>query len=165
MSATKLDRDTINKITDSLRSGSTRQDAAKVGGISRETFYKWFRNNKDFADEVLMAEKFVADNMVPEVKASLFQRATGYVAKEKRTEYGTDKEGRPIVVRQVIVEKPVPPDVAAAIFVLTNLDPENWKNRQTFDGKVKTEEKTDLSLASVPDDLLEQVIRSITGEK
>jgi transposase-like protein len=166
MSGYKYETEAVAKIIEALLSGSNRGEAAKAGDITRETFYQWLKTYPEFREKVESAEQLVADNMVTEVRASLYQRAVGYTFEEKKTEYGADREGRPIIVKQSVTKKSVPPDVAAAIFILTNKDPENWKNRYSTeqDVKVQGDTETRVSLSKVPDDLLEQVVKAIRGE-
>jgi DNA-binding XRE family transcriptional regulator len=40
-----------------LRAGSTRGQAAEAAGVSRQTFYTWFKRFPDFRDAVLAAEQ------------------------------------------------------------------------------------------------------------
>jgi len=40
-----------------LRAGGTRAQAAQAAGVSRQTFYSWFKRFPDFRDAVLVAER------------------------------------------------------------------------------------------------------------
>ena len=71
-----------------------------------------------------------------------------------------------VEVKKKIVHKKAAPNATAIIFALCNRAPEEWSNKhiQEISGKLETETKQAVSLASVPDDLLAQVIDAINGK-
>lgn len=115
--------------------------------INDATFRRWM-DKADFADAIKKAQHSFSQETVIEVVNALKRRALGYEVKETSregvaqvvTEY--DKHGRKVksyttdkIVTKKMTEKTflVHPDTGAIIFMLTNMDPENWKNRR--DGK------------------------------
>lgn len=48
----KVNYTVMSKLEDSLRSGASISEACEYAGISRDTFYRHFRNEKIFANKV-----------------------------------------------------------------------------------------------------------------
>ena len=132
--------------------GATVTDFCKAMGISRKTFMQWQRKD-DFADAIKRAQEVFRSSTVIEVVNKMKQRALGYnepledkyykgqLVKEYDPKTGKKTKeylsGKAVLEKQVTRTVHHPPDVAAGIFLLTNLDPENWKNRR--------DDKTDIS--------------------
>lgn len=122
--------ETVKKIIEALKNGSTDKEAFMTGGISRETFYAWIREYPEFSDAVKMAREEARENRIAQLEASLYKRAMGYTVKEKKSELVANPNGgAPILVKQTIIEKDVAGDTAAIIFGLTNGAPDKWKNK------------------------------------
>lgn len=109
---------------------------AKVG-ISRRLWYQWRDDHPEFVQALEDAERDRMEMFVLEAKKSLFKKIKGYDAKE--TKVTTIPSGKmeadgktpiPKIKEQVTTTKHVAPDTGAIIFVLTNGDPDHWKNRQ-----------------------------------
>ena len=98
--------------------------------IDQRTHYRWLRDNADYAELIQKAKERYKQKLSVKLVESLAKAAQGYDAETTRTEYVSDKQGKPIISKQIKERKPVPPNVGAAIFLLTNLSTE-WKNRQT----------------------------------
>lgn len=124
--------------------GATVKDFCKAMGISDETFRRW-KKNVAFVDALTRAREVFAQTTVREVSNALVKAARGVdftkIKEEAKAEKVVEfdpKTGKK--VREYMGElKTVkayretvyfPPDTKAAMFVLTNLDPENWKNKQ-----------------------------------
>lgn len=133
-------------------------------GIARATYYKWLDDDEEFAKQVQEAQtKYLRERVRDAAKRSLIRKIEGYATDETTivhvpSKKEKDKDGKPksIVKEKKTVHKNVPPDTAAIIFALTNVDPEGWKNRQ--DTKVDahvTEGEYDFS--DIPEDMLEQL--------
>ena len=124
--------------------GATIKDFCKAMGIDRATFGRWGKN-ATFASALTRAREVFAQTTVREVSNALVKAArgvdftkikeeakaetivefdpqTGKKIRERTGELKTVKAYRETVYFQ--------PDTKAAMFVLTNLDPENWKNKQ-----------------------------------
>lgn len=73
------------------------------------------------------------------------------------------KNGQPQIAKQIVEEYDVPPDTGAAIFILTNTDPENWKNKQYVDSREKKETKIKFDAdAEILDEIPADVLADIT---
>ena len=139
------------------RCGASIKQFCEAMGINDATYRRW-SEKADFADALTHAREIFAQNTVQGVANALVKAALGVEFVKKKD------EGRPQVVKEydpktgkkikeyttekIVTVKSIretvyfPPDVNAAKFLLTNLDPEKWKNRQdnTTDMSVDFEE-------------------------
>lgn len=122
--------DVKDDIISYIREGDSNILACKKVGISKETFYTWINDKPDFSDSLKKARKEFRETIVQTLEQSLWKRAAGYEVEEVKNEYRTLKDGGKVLVKSSKTTKHFPPDTGALIFALTNLDPENWKNRQ-----------------------------------
>lgn len=122
--------DVKDDIISYIREGDSNILACKKVGISKETFYTWINDKPDFSDSLKKARKEFRETIVQTLEQSLWKRAAGYEIEESKNEYRTLKDGSKVLVKSRKIAKHFPPDTGALIFALTNLDPENWKNRQ-----------------------------------
>lgn len=122
--------DVKDDIISCIREGDSNILACKKVGISKETFYTWINDKPDFSDSLKKARKEFRETIVQTLEQSLWKRAAGYEIEESKNEYRTLKDGSKVLVKSRKITKHFPPDTGALIFALTNLDSENWKNRQ-----------------------------------
>ena len=121
--------DTASKILELIAQGATYREACLETGISEMTFYKWMSDRKEFSELIKKAEAEKLENMVSGLEKSILKKANGYKITEKRAEY-VEVNGSVRCVKKIITEKDVAPDIGALIFLLTNLAPEKWQNKQ-----------------------------------
>ena len=122
--------DVKDDIITCIREGDSNILACKKVGISKSTFYEWLESYPDFSASLKKARKEFRETIVQTLEQSLWKRAAGYEIEESKNEYRTLKDGSKVLVKSSKITKHFPPDTGALIFALTNLDPENWKNRQ-----------------------------------
>lgn len=159
----------VEAILDSLRKGDSDEVAAKIGGISKTTFYEWQNTKPEFADAVKSAkadfEQWTLGEILTDARRGLKVLVCGTEYEEVKTEYEQDPRNpsAPRIKKQTRQTKKILPNATAVIFALCNRDPDHWQNRvsQELSGKIETEQSTEVSLANVPDSLLEQVIDAI----
>ncbi len=108
--------------------GAKLKDFCRHFHIDQRTYYRWM-GNAVFADTVKKGRKYFRENSENDVSVSLVKSAKGYDYEETRTEY-QDVSGKPKVKKMTKITKHVQANVTAAIFFLTNVAPERWKNRQ-----------------------------------
>lgn len=130
------------------RCGASLRQFCEAMGINDATFRRW-QEKAEFADAITHAREVFQQNTVHEVVNALVKAARGVDFVKKKD------EGRPQVVKEydpktgkkikeyttekIVTVKSLretvyyPPDVNAAKFLLTNMDPENWKNKQEAD--------------------------------
>lgn len=168
---TKYTPEVVNIIRESLAQGDSRQLACKKAGISDETLATWMRDNLEFLAVVKNAEdefrNWEHTQLLASAKKSLRVLIEGQEYDETITEYENDGNGQPRIKRQTTKTKKVLPSATAVIFALVNRDPENWKNRinSEVEAKVQSDQRADVNMKNIPDDLLEQVIKAINGEQ
>lgn len=111
--------------------GATNKQIIQAVGVSTKTFYEWLKNEPEFAETINQNRKVVAQEVVPK----LVKRAKGYAYTEKTVEYGY-KDGERVKLSEKTVRKQLPPDVAAAKYILNNWDPENWSDKQSLEHQI-----------------------------
>ena len=150
-----------------IATGKSYKDAYTAARVSHQTFYRHLNEDSEFYEAVKNAERQYQDwydsQLVVDCKRSLLELVQGYEWDETTTESALDKNGKMVEVKKKIVHKKAAPNATAIIFALCNRAPDQWSNRhiQEISGKIETETKSNVSLANVPDELLEQVINAI----
>ena len=109
--------------------GATITSLCRHFGIAEMTFGRWMQK-KTFADAINSAKKHFEDNLERDLVQSLAKVAKGYTYVKRKTEYTSDKNGNPVIKKQTTEDVDVQPNVGAAIFLLTNIAPERWVNKQ-----------------------------------
>ena len=100
-----------------LAAGNTKASIAHAFGISTETFYQWANKYSDFADALKTGTKLQENKLVN----AMFTSATGFV----------DGEG-----------KEYAPNTTAGIFLLKNINPNDWRDRRDVVAEVSVEDKS-----------------------
>lgn len=153
-----------------IAAGKSYKDAYTSARVGHDSFYRHLRDDSEFSAKVKRAEQeyqeYYDSQLVVDCKRSLLELIRGYEWDETTTESALDKNGKMVEVKKKIVHKKAAPNATAIIFALCNRAPEEWSNKhiQEISGKLETETKQAVSLASVPDDLLAQVIDAINGK-
>ena len=123
-----------------IAQGYSQKEACTKAGIAEKTFYRWQDEDSQFRQLVRNAqdEARISKADVRAVEQSLLDIARGFEYEEIKTEYESrevideqtgKKEFKPVIKKQVRTQKRVTPNVEAIKFLLTNRDPQNWKNR------------------------------------
>lgn len=121
--------------------GRTNAQIAKLMGITYTTLKVWMKESEPIKEALETGKRELSDK----IAGAMVRRAFGYDYDEvKTTIIGDVRKGSKVVENQQTVRinkttKHQPPDVGAQIFMLTNLRPEEWKNRQRMDTKVNVE--------------------------
>lgn len=118
--------------------GATLQEFCRDMNIDDMTHYAWTRKS-EYSEAIKKAKADFRDSLEKNIVTSMAQAATGYEYEETSTEYG-NAEGKPYVKKKTITKKRVQANVAAGIFLLTNIAPERWKNKQNTEhtGQIDT---------------------------
>lgn len=127
----RYSKEIVQRITELISSDSyTIAEICKEVGISESTYHEWKSKKSEFSESIKKAQGIFDEKCTVEAKKSLMKLVSGYTVDESKTIYVDTVEGRPKIKEQTITKKHYQPSLGAAIFVLTNKDPENWKNRQ-----------------------------------
>lgn len=108
--------------------GATLKDFCKAMDIEDETYYQWMQKS-EFSESLQKAKADFKATQEERLVESLMQSALGYEASETKTEYISDENGNRRPKKQTVTKKNVAPNTGAAIFLLTNIAPEKWKNK------------------------------------
>ena len=125
----KYCKEIVDEICAYLTQGMTQAEACEKAGIHVDTFHDWKNNKPEFSEAIKAARKDFLRMQCGDVIKSLYKRATGYDVEEPEITYG-DKEGKPYIKQKKVRTKHIPADVAAQKFLLTNLYPDDWQDRQ-----------------------------------
>ena len=140
--------------------GATLTDFCKAMSIDNMSYYRWL-SKSEFSEAIKKAKEAFRDSLEKDIVKSLANAAKGYEYTQTTTEY-TDVNGKPSIKKQVKKNIRIEPNVAASIFLLTNLAPERWKNRQDSKTDVTTNGRDiGQQLIFSPTPLTEQDIKEI----
>lgn len=155
---TKYCKDIKEKICNYIREGDSQKLACNKVGIGTSAFHNWINKDVQFLEDIKKAKEDFQATIVGKLEASLWKRAIGYEVTETETEYVSDMQGNPTIIKsQKTKIKHIQPDVGALVFALTNVAPEKWINRQRIDNTILTKEKEEeqtYHFEDLPDDLL-----------
>lgn len=113
--------------------GARLKDFCAHFGIDNKTYYNWLENS-DFSDAIKKGQEYFKDKLEQRLVESLAKAACGYEFTETKTEY----VGKTVKKKTVTI-KNVECNVGAAIFLLTNISPDKWRNRQNNLSEIKTD--------------------------
>lgn len=113
--------------------GARLKDFCAHFGIDSQTYYRWL-DKAEFADSIKKAKESFKDNLEQKLVASLSKAACGYEFTETKTEY----DGK-VIKKKTVTIKNVECNVGAAIFLLTNISPDRWRNKQNNTSEIKTD--------------------------
>lgn len=137
--------------------GATLKEFSAHFGIDRQSYYNWTKNSA-FSAAIKKAKQTYKDNLEKDIVTSLARAAKGYTYDKTKTELGTDKNGNVVIKKKTSERVEVQPNVGAAVFLLTNIAGEKWKNKQNteVEANVRAEVETEntYNLEDIPEDLL-----------
>lgn len=123
--------------------------------ISAQTLSRWNKRS-EFSDAIKKAKQEFADGLEHDLVKSLVKVALGYNYDKKKTEDG-ERDGK-TYKKQSAETVEVPPNVGAAIFLLTNIAPDRWTNKLQTDVNAKVVGRGDYNvkydMSAIPDDVL-----------
>lgn len=108
--------------------GASLTDFCAHFHIDNKSYYRWM-GFAEFAEQIKKAKDYFKNNLEKELVMSLAKAAKGYEYEQTTTEW-TDVNGKPKIKKQVKKNIRVEPNVGANIFLLTNIAPDRWKNKQ-----------------------------------
>lgn len=120
-----LTEEGLAELTEMARSGKTLSEIAKHYGIVRKTFYEWSKKHPEI-NSALAEGKTAADE---KVEMSLYDCCFGHMEKEITVEQDADGN----VIKRVIKQKYIPPNVVAIQYWLANRTNGKWKARQQLE--------------------------------
>ena len=112
-------------------------------GFHHDTYFEWMRK-AEFSEAVTNAKEVFRSSLEKRIVNSLANSALGYEVDEVKSEYVNDLlTGKPKLKKQQRTKKHIQPNTGAAIFLLTNIAPDKWKNKMNTEhsGEVFTHQK------------------------
>ena len=114
----------------------TVADLARMFKVAESTIHNWMRTKPEFLAAVMESRQIVIESVV----SAMYRRAVGIeytetkVVKSQTTVMGLEdgeiKELPAVELKTETTKKFIPPETDAGKFLLTNLDPANWKNKR-----------------------------------
>lgn len=109
--------------------GLKNKEIAEQLGIAKSTFYDYKKKFSEFPDSIKKGKKA----SIKPVENSMYARARGYDYEEQVTEVRISEDGTQHLTVVKTTKKHMPPDTIAGIFILKNLDPENWRDGKNIE--------------------------------
>lgn len=121
-----------------LEYGAQLKDFLTSMGISKDTYYRWIDETattykREFCEAIKRGQEAYKAKLILTAESSLINLVEGAETMDERTEYVSDAKGNPVIAKKIVTKHKESPNVAAVIFALTNLKPEQWKNKQNAD--------------------------------
>lgn len=134
--------------------GAKLKDFCSAMGIDDKTYRCWMKK-EEFKEAIERGKKTFKSNLSHDLVITLAKVAKGYDAEESSVEYrpNHNNPNQPTIAKMLKKNIHVQPNIGAAIFLLTNLDPEHYQNRQNNNVKVNKESDEDLSLEEINEQL------------
>lgn len=130
--------------------GAQLQDFVAMLGVDDTTYRRWMRIHEPFKEAIEKGKAVFKHNLTLELHTSLAQAAKGFEHEEVEQLFRVGNDGQPTPHQMRRTRKYYKPDIGAAIFLLTNLDPEHYQNRQRADIAVKAaDEGKELTLEEI----------------
>lgn len=108
--------------------GGMLKDFCKAMDISQELYYQWMEK-VEFLEAIQKAKAEFKASQEERLVESLMNSALGYEVSETKTEYMSDEHGNRKPKKQTVTKKHIASNTGAAIFLLTNIAPDKWKNK------------------------------------
>lgn len=118
--------------------GATLATYLSEMGLDKKTHYRWLKTHDDYAQALTRAKEQFKSTLTRSLARSLAEVAQGYDHEETTTDYVPNPEDptKPVIRSMRKRKVHYQPNVGAAIFLLTNLDPDHYQNRQRSDSYV-----------------------------
>lgn len=117
--------------------GANLKDFVSHLGVDDTTIRRWTSRHPSFKEAIERGKAVFKKNLTQELHISLAMAAKGYEHEEVEQLFRVGNNGEPKPHQMRKTRKYYKPDIGAAIFLLTNLDPEHYQNRQRADIALK----------------------------
>lgn len=131
--------------------GAMLKEYCREMGIDNKTHYHWLKVKDDYREAIERAKEHFKRTLSHDLTISLAEAAKGYDKEDIVTDYVPNPENpnQPTIRSMRKRKVHFPPNVGAAIFLLTNLDPEHYQNRQRNDIAVKKDEEREMTIEEI----------------
>jgi hypothetical protein len=127
--------------------GGQLQDFIKVLGIDDKTYRRWMIEKEEFKTAIERAKDDYKKTLTHDLHETLAMAAKGYEKEVTETEYRPNPkdDSKPIITKMKRKRLIFEPNVGAAIFLITNLDPEHYQNRQNIAAALKSSDEREMT--------------------
>jgi hypothetical protein len=131
--------------------GAQLQDFCKELGINDKTYRRWLNEEDDFKKAIEKGREVFRLSLAHDLHETLAKVAKGSEHEETTTEYRPNPKNpdKPTIMKMVKKKIVIQPNVGAAIFLLTNLDPEHYQNRQKSDIILKPSGEKEMTIDEI----------------
>ena len=131
--------------------GGQLQDFCKELGINDKTYRRWLVEEEDFKQAIERAKEFYKQSLTHELHETLSMVATGYEREETETEYRPNPKdpNKPTITKMKKKKVFYQPNVGAAIFLITNLDPAHYQNKQNNSVTLRDDTEKEMTLDAI----------------
>lgn len=131
--------------------GGQLQDFCKFLGINDKTYRRWLTEDDEFKAAIERGREDFKKTLSHELHDTLAMVAKGYEREETETEYRPNPKdaSKPIITKMKKKKVYFQPNVGAAIFLITNIDPEHYQNRQKNDVILKSTDEKEMTIDEI----------------
>lgn len=129
--------------------GAMLKEFCEEMDIDNKTYYKWMQVKDEFREAINRAKEHFKSRLTHDLTVSLAEAAKGYEHEETEQEFRVGADGQPTPFKMKRKKIHVQPNIGAAIFLLTNLDPEHYQNRQRNDIMLKKDDEKPMTLDEI----------------
>ena len=131
--------------------GAQLQDFCKELGINDKTYRRWLVEEENFKQAIERAKEFYKQSLTHALHETLSMVATGYEREETETEYRPNPKdpNKPTITKMKKKKVFYQPNVGAAIFLITNLDPEHYQNKQNNNVTLKDDTEKEMTIDEI----------------
>lgn len=137
--------------------GALMKEFCRSMDIDYKTYKAWLGRD-EFRDAVERGKDAFKSKLTFELSVSLAKAAKGweYVKTKEHHEYRANADGTKGQLIKTVEDSEtmvVQPNVGAAIFLLTNLDPEHYQNRQSNNIVLKDDKEKEMTLEEINNEI------------
>lgn len=131
--------------------GGQLQDFCKHLGINDKTYRRWLKEQDEFRSAIDRAKEAYKKSLAHDLHETLSMVAKGYEREETETEYRPNPQDpqKPTIMKMKKKKVFYQPNVGAAIFLITNIDPEHYQNRYKNDIVLKDDEDKEMTIDEI----------------
>lgn len=131
--------------------GAKLSDFLNHIGISYKSYYRWMDEYPEFKAAIERGKAEFKARLTTDIAASLAMAAKGYEREETEKEFKPNPKDPNKAIQTKFKKKTVyyQPNVGAAIFLLTNLDPEHYQNKQNGEFILKNKDDKKMSIDEI----------------
>ncbi len=131
--------------------GARLLDFIRAIDVNDKTYRRWLDEKPEFKEAIEAGKAEFKARLTTDLAASLAMVAKGYEREETEKEFKPDPKNPEKPIQTKFKKKKIwyQPNVGAAIFLLTNLDPEHYQNKQSGDFILRTKDEKKMTLDEI----------------